>query len=151
MSNLIPKSPSNLVIIVLLFQSYFYSGLEILKKLTLCTVQCVPLAHFIVHCRIALVTVSADWPSCRSLSRSCQIPSPSPVFWSQGRRNWGGGTGGLGGLPPPPQFWWPFVKTFYLKWPSKGLLISKGLLGVIVLTKKPTNFLRISTLASKKS
>ena len=34
---------------------------------------------------------------------------------------------------------------------SKGQLISKGLLGVIVWTKKPTKlFLRISALASKK-
>ena len=34
---------------------------------------------------------------------------------------------------------------------TKGQLISKCLLGVIVSTKKPTNFfLRISTLASKK-
>ena len=101
-SNLIPKSPSNLAIILCYYfnYTYCYSGLEIVEKLTLCTVQCVPLAHFIVHCRIALVTVSADWPSCRSLSRSCQIPSPSFGFWSQGRRNWGP-QGGLGGLPPP--------------------------------------------------
>ena len=33
----------------------------------------------------------------------------------------------------------------------KGQLISKGLFGVIVTTKKPTKFLRISALASKKS
>ena len=33
----------------------------------------------------------------------------------------------------------------------KGQLISKGLFGVIVSTKKPTIFLRISALASKKS
>ena len=32
----------------------------------------------------------------------------------------------------------------------KGQLISKCLLGVIVSTKKPTNFLRISALASKE-
>jgi hypothetical protein len=36
--------------------------------------------------------------------------------------------------------------------PYKGQLISKGLFGVIVLTKKTTKFfLRISPLASKKS
>ena len=34
---------------------------------------------------------------------------------------------------------------------SKGQLISKGLFGVIVLTKKPTNFLMISALGSNKS
>ena len=34
---------------------------------------------------------------------------------------------------------------------SKGQLISKGLFGVIVSTKKPTSFLRIYALASKKS
>ena len=34
---------------------------------------------------------------------------------------------------------------------AKGQLISKGLFGVIVSTKKPTSFLRISALASKKS
>ena len=32
----------------------------------------------------------------------------------------------------------------------KGHLISKGLFGVIVWTKNPTKFLRISALASKK-
>ena len=36
------------------------------------------------------------------------------------------------------------------KYAGKGQLISKGLFDVIVWTKKPTNFLRISALAFKK-
>ena len=44
-----------------------------------------------------------------------------------------------------------FLKPPFWLYTTKGQLISKGLFGVIVLTKKPTNFLMISALGSNKS
>ena len=114
-SNLIPKSPSNLAIILCYYFNYTIIPDQKFWENSHCA-QCSA-----CHLHILLCTAESRLSLCQLIDRRVEachalVRSPRPPSGSDLRAvgTGGGHRGGLGDFPLP-QFWWPYVKTFYLK------------------------------------